>query len=132
MPSQDRGPDDGGPATPADGAVDARWFRLEPVLDELLELSAEGRESALRDLAERDAGLAAEARRLLAAADADGLPGRPAAELAAVLGDDDERAEGDFEQEVAIEVVKGGLDSEEVMPGSPVAWPSGRAPSRTS
>jgi Tol biopolymer transport system component/serine/threonine protein kinase len=76
----------------ASGAA-ARWARLEEALDELLELTAREQEAHLAALAARDAELAANLRRALAAAAEDGMLDRPAGELLALLAAfDDEPA----------------------------------------
>jgi Tol biopolymer transport system component len=135
-PSSDEG--DGSVARPS-------WTRLEPLLDELLELPAGERASRLAELAAGDDELKAAAARLLAV-DPDGLASRDAAALLALLetavepwsdrvGErlgpfritselgrggmgavyGAERVDGGFEQRVAIKVLRRGLDSEDLL-----------------
>ena len=60
------------------------WRRVEPLLDELIELDGSARAARLRELETTDPELAGHVRNLLAAAETEELLSRPAAEFAAL------------------------------------------------
>jgi serine/threonine-protein kinase len=120
-----------------------RWTRIAELFDELAERSAQQREQRLLELARTDAALAAEVRALLAA-DEDGNPllDQSAAVVVPTLLDDTapldrragpyrllrpigeggmgvvwlaERSDGAFEQQVAVKVLKRGMDTHAIL-----------------
>ena len=123
----------------------AAWAQVEPLLDELMEAAPEQREARLARLVAEAPVVAAAVRELLSVMGDDAPAPRSAAELAALLDDPRavpgrtgermgpfrvtgelgrggmgavfaaERVDGGFHQEVAIKVLRRGLDSEDVL-----------------
>ncbi len=122
------------------------WQRVEPLLDELLELDPAARAARLDELARMDPDLHASLSDWLTSAETENILGRSAGDLAAALfaGDDvvptrsgervgpfrildelgrggmgavyaAERVDGGFDQQVAVKILKRGLDSEQVL-----------------
>ncbi len=123
----------------------ARWRRLEPLFDELCDLTGELRVVRLAEIRAGDPAAADELADLLAASESEAFPVRPAGDLLSRLSHPDlaparggeragpfllgeeigrggmgtvyaaDRVEGGFAQHVAVKVLRRGLDSEDMV-----------------